>query len=154
MQPNSEIIISDTSCLILLNKFDELHLLNQISDKVFITSIIQKEFGKELPSWIKIKEPIDNHYQAILEMDLDKGEASAMALSLDMDNPILIIDDLKGRKIAERLNLRYSGTFGLILKAKQLGIIQSVKPILQKIKKTNFRFSEKLFSLILEQAGE
>ena len=87
-------------------------------------------------------------------MDLDKGEASAIALSFEMDNSIVIIDDLKGRNVAERLNLRYSGTFGLILKAKQIGIIQSVKPILTKIKGTNFRFSEKLFKLILEQAGE
>ena len=154
MQLNSEIIISDTSCLILLSKIDELNLLNKISDKIYITSTIQKEYGKDLPSWIKVKEPHDNHYQKILEMDLDKGEASAIALSLEMDNSIVIIDDLKGRNVAERLNLRYSGTFGLILKAKQLGIIQSVKPILAKIKETNFRFSEKLFELILEQAGE
>jgi predicted nucleic acid-binding protein len=154
MQPNSEIIISDTSCLILLSKIDELGLLNKISDKVFITSTIQNEYGKDLPSWIHIKEPHDNHYQKILEMDLDKGEASAIALSLEMDNSIIIIDDLKGRNVAERLNLRYSGTFGLILKAKQIGLIQSVKPILTKVKKTNFRFSERLFKLILEQAGE
>ena len=154
MQLNSEIIISDTSCLILLSKIDELNLLNKISDKVFITTTIQNEYGKDLPSWINIKEPNDNHYQKILEMDLDKGEASAIALSLEMDNSIIIIDDLKGRNVAERLNLRYSGTFGLILKAKQIGIIQSVKPILTKVKETNFRFSEKLFKLILEQAGE
>src|SRR4030042_6874333 len=154
MQLNSEIIISDTSCLILLSKIDELDLLNKISDKVFITSTIQNEYGKDLPSWIEIKEPHDHHYQKILEMDLDKGEASAIALSLEMDNSIVIIDDLKGRNVAERLNLRYSGTFGLILKAKQIGVIQSVKPILTKVKKTNFRFSEKLFKLILEQAGE
>jgi predicted nucleic acid-binding protein len=154
MQLSSEIIISDTSCLILLSKIDELNLLNKISDKIYITSTIQKEYGKDLPSWINIKDPQDNHYQKILEMDLDKGEASAIALSLEMDNSIVIIDDLKGRNVAERLNLRYSGTFGLILKAKQIGIIQSVKPILAKIKETNFRFSEKLFELILEQAGE
>jgi predicted nucleic acid-binding protein len=87
-------------------------------------------------------------------MDLDEGEASAIALSLEIDNSVVIIDDLKGRNVAERLNLRYSGTFGLILKAKQIGIIQSVNPILTKVKETNFRFSEKLFKIILEQAGE
>ena len=87
-------------------------------------------------------------------MDLDPGEASAIALSLDVDNSILIIDDLKGRKIANKLNLKYSGTFGLILRATQEGIIKHVKPILDKIKNTNFRFSEKLFEFILEQAGE
>jgi predicted nucleic acid-binding protein len=154
MQRSSDIIISDTSCLILLNKIDELVLLSKIAEKVIITPTIQQEFGKNLPTWITIMEPKDSHYQKILEMDLDKGEASAIALSLELDNSILIIDDLKGRKIAEKLNMRYSGTFGLILKARQSGIIESVKPILDKIKKTNFRFSNKLFELILEQAGE
>jgi predicted nucleic acid-binding protein len=74
-------------------------------------------------------------------MDLDEGEASSIALSLDMENPILMLDELKGRKIAEKLNLRYSGTFGLILKAKQPGLINIVKPNLDKIKSTNFRFN-------------
>lgn len=154
MLPSSDTIISDTSCLILLSKIEELDLLNKFGEKVFITPVIQNEFGMKLPHWIQIREPKDLYYQKILEMDLDKGEASAIALSLEIDNSIIIIDDLRGRRIAERLNLRYSGTFGLILKAKQTGIIESVKPIIDKIKGTNFRFSEKLFKLILDQAGE
>jgi len=154
MQPNSKIIISDTSCLIILSKVNELDLLRKVGEKVYITPIIYEEFGKILPDWILVTSPTHIQYQQILEMDLDKGEASAIALSMDFDNPILILDDLKGRKIANRLKLRYSGTFGLILKAKQLGSIKSVKPILNKIKATNFRFSEKLFEIIIEQAGE
>lgn len=75
-------------------------------------------------------------------------------MSFEIDNSILILDDLKGRKIADKLNLRYSGTFGLILRAKQVGIFESVKPILDKIRKNNFRFSEKIFDSILEQSGE
>jgi predicted nucleic acid-binding protein len=154
MPPSSDIIISDTSCLIILSKIDELELLNKLAERIFITQTIQKEFGKKLPGWIIVKEPNNYHYQTILEMDLDKGEASAIALSLEMDNVIIILDDLKGRKIAEKLNLRYSGTFGLILKAKQIGIIKSVKPIIEKIRLTNFRFSDKLLDLIIEEAGE
>lgn len=154
MLPNSNFIISDTSCLILFNKIGELQLLKEISGEVFITNTVKEEFGKELPTWIKIKDPDDGRYQKLVEMELDKGEASAIALSLTLENSILIIDDLKGRKVAERLKLRYSGSFGVILKAKQLGVIQSVKPILSKIRKTNFRFSQQLFEIILEQANE
>jgi predicted nucleic acid-binding protein len=154
MQDNSDIIISDTSCLIILDKIDELDLLMKVGRKIVVTPIILKEFGRSLPEWISVLSPKNSHYQQILEMDLDEGEASAIALSLDMENPILMLDDLKGRKIAEKLNLRYSGTFGLILKAKQLGLINNVKPILEKIKSTNFRFNEKLFEIVLEQAGE
>jgi predicted nucleic acid-binding protein len=154
MQHSSEIIISDASCLILLYKIDELYLLKGLAEKVYITRTIRKEFGKALPDWIKSKSPSDNHYQEILEMDLDPGEASAIALALEIDNTLLIIDDLKGRKVADRLKIKYSGTFGLILKAKQVGLIEKIRPVLEKIKSTNFRFSESLFEIILEQAGE
>jgi predicted nucleic acid-binding protein len=154
MQPNSNIIILDTSCLILLNKIGELNLLNKFINKIYITSIIKEEFGKNLPDWILIKNPSDIHYQKIIEMELDKGEASAIALGLEEENAILIIDDLKGRKVVEKLKIRYSGTFGLILKAKQIGLIKNVKPILEKIRLTNFRFSTDLFDTILAEAGE
>ena len=82
------------------------------------------------------------------------GEASAFALALEFENSTLIIDDLKGRKVAERLGLRYSGSFGLILKAKQIGVIESIRPILDKIKETDFRFNDQLFKTILKKSGE
>ena len=154
MRLNSKIIVSDTSCLILLLKIDELDILKEMSNKIYVTSIIKEELKQELPDWIQILDPKDKHYQSILELDLDKGEASAIALMLELDDAILLIDDLKGRKIAEKLSLRFSGTFGLLIKAKQIGIIKSVKPILDKIRLTNFRFSEKLFIDILNQAKE
>ena len=107
-----------------------------------------------MPDWIEIKDPYNKQYQQILELDLDEGEASAIALALELSNTIIIIDDLKGRKVASDLKLRYSGTFGLILRAKQEGIIDNVKDILNKIRKTNFRFSENLFNTIISEAGE
>jgi predicted nucleic acid-binding protein len=154
MQADSDIIISDTSCLILLSKIAELDILRLMSNNVFITDEIRNEFGGVLPSWIIVKDPSEKHYQKILEMDLDKGEASAIALSFELDNTILILDDLKGRKIAEKLSLRYSGTFGLILSAKKKGVIKSVRPLLDKVRHTNFRFSETLFDTILRESGE
>ncbi|UGU16189.1 DUF3368 domain-containing protein [Sinomicrobium kalidii] len=87
-------------------------------------------------------------------MDLDAGEASAIALAFDFENSVLILDDLKGRKVAEYLKLRYSGTFGLILRAKKEGIIKHVRPVLEKIRMTDFRFNEKLFEIIIEESGE
>ena len=156
MPQNSNLtIIPDTSCLILLNKIKELELLDKIGEKIYVTPVIHREFGKKLPDWVLISTTNNPQYQQLMEMELDKGEASAIALSMDLkDNTILILDELKGRKIADRLHLRYSGTFGLILKAKQAGLIKSVRPILEKIRSTNFRFDEKLFQAIIDQAGE
>lgn len=154
MPLNSEIIISDTSCLILLTNIDELDLLRKMGKAVFITPEINQEFGKSLPNWIKIKEPIDKHYQKLLEREIDKGEASAIILALETPGSILIIDDLKGRKIANEMDLKYSGSFGLLLRAKQEGTLESIRPIIERIRKTNFRYSDKLLESILQQAGE
>lgn len=87
-------------------------------------------------------------------MNLDAGEASAIALAMNIEKSILIIDDLKGRKIAEKMNIRYSGTLGLIVQAKREGVIETVKPILKKIEKTDFRIDRKLLLTVLREAGE
>lgn len=121
--------------------------------RFLLLPLFNKEYDQKLPDWIEIKDPYNKQYQQILELDLDEGEASAIALALELSNTIIIIDDLKRRKVAGDLKLRYSGTFGLILRAKQEGIIDNVKDLLNKIRKTNFRFSENLFNTIISEAG-
>ena len=64
------------------------------------------------------------------------------------------MDDFRGRKYAERLGLKITGTLGIIIGAKLKGYLQSVKPILSKIKETNFRITPELEKMILEKAGE
>jgi predicted nucleic acid-binding protein len=147
-------IISDTSCLILLDKIGELSILNKLFGNITTTSEVAEEFGQPLPLWFEIKEPSDKNYQAIIEASVDKGEASAIALAIELDDCLLIIDDLKGRKFAHQLGLTIIGTIGVIVDAKLAGIIPSVKPILSKIKSTNFRITEQLELLILKRAGE
>ena len=124
MQINSEaIIIADTSCLILLSKVDELELLRRISENVFITHTVKAEFGHPLPDWIIAKDPNSSPFQKLLEREIDPGEISAILLAMETPSSILIIDDMKGRKVAQRLSLRYSGTLGLLLKAKRTGVL-------------------------------
>ena len=112
------------------------------------------EYGQELPSWFEIKQPSDKNYQSIIEATVDKGEASAIALAIEFDDCLLIIDDLKGRKLAHELGLNITGTIGVIVEGKLAGIIPSIKPILTKIKLTNFRITDALEILILKRAGE
>ncbi len=52
------------------------------------------------------------------------------------------------------LNLQFTGTLGVLLKAKDAGIIAALKPILERVQQTNFRFSEEVFTKILIEAGE
>jgi predicted nucleic acid-binding protein len=147
-------IISDTSCLILLDKIGELEILNKLFGSIITTTVVASEFGQPLPSWIEIRQPSDNNYQSIIEVSVDKGEASAIALAIELDDCLLIIDDLKGRKFANEIGLTIIGTIGVIVDAKLAGIIPSIKPILTKIKSTNFRITEQLEALILKRSGE
>jgi len=76
------VIIADTSCLIVLDNIGLLHLLQKLYQEVLITPTIASEFGKELPDWIIVEKVLDNQKMQILELELDKGEASAIALCL------------------------------------------------------------------------
>ena len=147
-------IISDTSCLILLDKIGELEILNKLFGTIITTPEVAIEFGQPLPSWVEIQQPSDKNYQSIIEASVDKGEASAIALAIELDDCLLIIDDLKGRRFANQIGLTIIGTIGVIVDAKLAGIINSVKPVLTKIKSTNFRITEQLEVIILKRSGE
>ncbi|PSR55016.1 hypothetical protein AHMF7605_16645 [Adhaeribacter arboris] len=90
----------------------------------------------------------------MLQSTVDLGEASAIALAIEKQNCLLILDDNKARKAANRLGVNYIGTLGLLLGAKEAGLIQLIKPILVQIKMTNFRIAENFEKELLKLAGE
>jgi predicted nucleic acid-binding protein len=121
---------------------------------VVTTRIVADEFGKDLPEWIKIQNSNDVAGQLVLETALGKGEASAIALALEMMNCLLIIDEQKGRKLAKHLGLTITGTLGVLVQAKRKGYISMIKPLLDKMKQTDFRLSEQLVRETLKEVGE
>lgn len=149
-----KIIISDTSCLIILTKIGELELLQKVYGQIITTPEIAIEYGDPLPDWIKIMTVTDKYRQQILEMQIDKGESSAIALALETADSTIILDDYKARKIAEQLGITYTGTIGVIIKAKLKEIIPSIKPFLKKIKQTDFRLSADIEKQALKEANE
>jgi len=154
MPQKYNVVIADTSCFILLDKIDALSLLHQLFLTITTTVTIAEEFGKKLPEWVTVMSVADLHYQTILELEVDEGEASAISLAIEHQPALLILDDLKARKVAEKLRLNYTGTLGVLLKAKENGIIDRIKPLLDRIQQTNFRFSKNVFEQILKVAGE
>ena len=152
MRTGYEIVIADTSCFILLDKIGEFGLLKSLFKSVATTSVVAAEFGTELPEWVDVRNVLNIHFQAM--PDIDPGEASAIALAMESEPSLLVLDDNKARKVARRLNLNYTGTLGIFLKAKHIGIIPSVKSVLEKVQQTNFRYSHHVFQEILLLAGE
>jgi predicted nucleic acid-binding protein len=137
-----------------LTNIGELDLLYKIYGQVVTTLDIAIEYGETLPHWVEIETVTDKYRQQLLEMQIDKGESSAIALALEIPNSLVILDDYKARKIATQLGIVITGTIGIIIKAKLQGIIPSIKPFLEKIKQTNFRLSAELELLALKEANE
>jgi predicted nucleic acid-binding protein len=103
-------VIADASCFILLDKIDSLDILQKLFKTITTSVEVAKEFGKPLPEWVVVKEVQDKNFRTALFWEVDLGEASAIALAAENQPALLIIDDLKGRKLAKRLNLTITGT--------------------------------------------
>jgi len=149
-----KIVISDTSCLIILEKLNALELLRQLYPIVLTTPEIQREFGTDLPDWITIQTVHDNALVEAFKESVDPGEASAIALAMEIDKAMLIVDDRKGRILAARMELNFMGSIGLLLKAKSRGLIPFLKPYTEQLLQTDFRVSQILINYALKQAGE
>ena len=85
---------------------------------------------------------------------IGRGEGSAMALALEIDGAMLIVDDLKARKAAIGLKIPITGTLGVLVEAKKRGIIPLVRPVIAELHAAKFRMSEALKMDTLKQAGE
>jgi predicted nucleic acid-binding protein len=149
-----KIIISDTSCLIALGNIERLHILKDLFGEVLITPEVNEEFGNHLPNWITVLRVKDKIKQSEIEEKLDKGEASSIALALEIPNSTLIIDEVKGRNIAKNLNIEIIGTVGIIVLAGKKGVVNDIISVVLKLVNNGFRLSNKIVDRIIEIYGK
>ncbi len=160
------VVISDTSCLSALLRVGQLSLLQALFGTITIPEKVGEEllrlttFGVDVSpylkaNWILKQSPTNSPLLQSLLLQLDEGEAQAIALAIDSSADWLIIDELKGRKIASALSINIIGLAGVLLLAKKEGHIDAVKPLLSQIlRETSFRVSQALQEHILKAAGE
>ena len=148
------IIIYDTSCLIALHNIKLLHVLKELYGEILITSEVKNEFGEKLPEWIITIQVQDKIKQAHIEKQLDKGEASSIALALEIPNSVLIIDEIKGRTVAKSFNLEIIGTIGILILAEKKGLINGILRVVQNLMNQGFRLSQKILNKITEAYGK
>ena len=147
-------VVCDSSCLIVLDKIEHLSLLKAMYDQALITAEVEKEFGRPLPDYLVVRAVQDNRCCRVLQTMLDAGEATVIALALEIENSVLILDDLKARKIARAIGIRLTGTLGVLIEAKSRDIVLSVKPLLRELRNRGFWISDDLYSEVLTLAGE
>ncbi len=147
-------VIADTTCFIVLSDIDELEVLRKVYSEIITTHTIAEEFGATLPSWVQVRSPKDRIREEELSQQVDKGEASAIALALEMPDSLLILDDMKARRLARTLHLQLTGTLGVLIKAKQIGVIDAIKPQLVKIQASHFHILDELIEEVLRISQE
>jgi predicted nucleic acid-binding protein len=160
------IIVSDTSVISGLLVIGRLDLLNQIYGRVIIPRIVLEEllaledYGYDLKEihdalWLEITDPTNRELEKGLNKYLDKGESAAIVLAQELNPNYLAIDEKRGREVAESMGIPIIGLVGILIVAKEEGIIKKVKPILDElIEKAGFRIGKKFYASILEEINE
>lgn len=159
-----EVVIVDTSPIYYLHRLGCLEILKKIYGRIIIPRAVLNEIGagkiagEDVPvieayDWISVK---DVNIPAFIKMitDLGQGEAEALALACVEKEPLLIIDDALARRIAKLHELRFTGTAGVLLKAKSDNHIIEIKPLMCKLKDAGFYLTDNLLSDILKIAKE
>lgn len=159
------IIVSNTTPLSELAKVGKLELLRELFGTIFISQEVYDEViqGKHpatssVPSakWIEVVtlgSPIKAlELQTAFKLDL--GEAATIVLAEELKADRVLLDERLGRRVAQGRNLPVTGTIGLLLVAKNKGIIPEIKPILEDFLIKGKRISPYLYQEVLEMAGE
>lgn len=160
------IIVSDTSPINNLAAINQLHLLQQLYGTVLIPEAVYRELTDpsfpvagatevQTSNWIKTRSVSDRAIVQALSNELDIGEAEALALAVEVQADQVLIDERRGRLIAARLNIRYTGILGLLIEAKSQGLITAVKPLLDAlIIQAGFWVAESLYDSVLRLVDE
>ncbi len=160
------IVVSDTSPINNLAAIDLLHLLQQLYHTVLIPEAVYRELtdpnfpvagSTEVQSfdWIQIRRVSNRRLVEEISNELDLGEAEAIALAVEIQADRVLVDERRGRIVAARLDLNYTGILGVLVEAKSQGFIERVTPLLDAlIHRAGFWISEPLYDRILEIVGE
>ena len=159
------ILVIDASCLITLAKIDRLKLLHELAEQVVVPDAVYNEVvgrgaGRpghaevEQASWILRRTVRDHTLVDGLEIELGRGESEAIVLARELKADFVIIDDARARQIAELEEVRVIGLLGLLLTAKERGVVEAVKPILNEMIKAGFYIGDAVYRNVIRQAGE
>ena len=147
-----EAVVSDSTCLIGLERVGELDILPALFDPIMIPPEVGREFGNGF-SWLQTENLTSSLLAAALSLTVDVGEAEAIALASEK-NCLLISDDKQARTAAKRLGVSVIGMVGVLVRAKQSGVVLAVKPILDDLELNSFFISRTLREEALKLIGE
>ena len=161
-------VISDASVLICLGAVGQVKLLRKFYTEVLVPPAVWAEVtsagtrpgaaeaqAARTDGWLQLRAPDSTALLAQLHRTLDAGEAEAIALATELPGSLLLLDDADGRETALHLRRDFTGTVGVLLRAKREGKLPALKPVLDRlIQQHSFRLSRSLYEAVLRQVDE
>jgi uncharacterized protein len=156
--------ICNTSPLQYLHQLGALHILPMLVKKIIVPPSVEEELiiglglGLSLPNlqeldWVTVRRPSSSIVLPLVT-DLGPGEREVLALALETPDSVCILDDALARQVAKAMQLRVTGTLGVLIDAKRSGIIPSVCPLLDQLQSLGFRLATHTRTAVLHLAGE
>lgn len=160
------IVVSNTSPLTNLAAIGEFDLLRRLYDQVHIAQGVWEELnagGRGWPGrdqvaqagWIERHTVQNQDLITALQQDLDRGEAETIALALEIEAGLVLLDEKEGRHTSQRFGLHVVGIVGVLLEAKAKGVIGTVRPHLDALRQAaGFYIDTSLYQHTLALANE
>ncbi len=160
------IVVANTTPLIGLASIQRFVVLNQIFGEITIAEAVFDEIMKtggrkkiaqqevSTSEWLRVRSIQDRLAVEVLLDELDLGEAETIVLAREINADWVIMDEKKGRQKLTQMGFNKIGTLGVLLKAKEIGLLPFIKPELEKLQKNGFSLSQTVIESVLIQAGE
>ena len=156
--------VCNTSPIQYLHQAGLLHLLAEFYSRTLVPPAVARELergravGVDLPDmgalpWMTIQAP-EGLDKVPTAADLGAGEKEVLALGLQVPGAVVILDKRLGRLHAAVLRLTFTGTLGILLRAKAEGQISRIAPVLEQLDRLKFRWSARTRAAVLDLAGE
>jgi predicted nucleic acid-binding protein len=125
-------IVSDTTAITTLLKAGRIRLLADLFQEILLPAAVWDElkaFHSELPDFLKLR-PVNSSQRLPGTELLGRGEAEALLLATELGAKLLVTDDRKARTAARQLRIPCVGSLGIVVQAKQLGMIPSARELI------------------------
>lgn len=153
------IVISNAGPIIALSQIGRLELLPSLFGRIYIPNAVEAELIKckteiQAADWLKTTPLSDASTVDVLRERLDAGESEAIVLAIRLNADLLLIDEARGRRVADAQGLNYTGTIGVVILAKKRGLLPAVKPVLHELRAVGLYMSEALYKSACQLAEE
>jgi predicted nucleic acid-binding protein len=155
------LVIADSGPILSLALVDKLSVLDQLFDDIRISKAVWEEISNDdtKPYHDRIVRYFKDKVETIkgynnLTFIMDYGESESVILYKELNANFLLIDDKKARNIAENFNINCVGTLGILIKSKELGLVDNLKPIFKSFLNNKRYYSTELLNRILIENNE